>query len=76
MPNFFPADFIDYKNMNSYAAVHYKNLNPYAAVPPPAALVLVRPGVPAPSPGGSGTRVLRRLVGAFIYLFRQRVCIC
>ena len=58
MPNFFPADFIDYKNMNSYAAVHYKNLNPYAAVPPPAALVLVRPGVPAPSPGGSGTRAL------------------
>ena len=23
MPNFFPADFIDYKNLNSYAAVHY-----------------------------------------------------
>ena len=23
MPNFFPADFIGYKNLNSYAAVHY-----------------------------------------------------
>ena len=23
MPNFFPADFIDYKNLNSYVAVHY-----------------------------------------------------
>jgi len=23
MPNFFPADFIDSKNLNSYAAVHY-----------------------------------------------------
>ena len=23
MPNFFPADFIEYNNLNSYAAVHY-----------------------------------------------------